>query len=78
MDIATGFKMQVLPFGQFHRKLFDERGHVVVGNHFAFPLLDSEYFFRNLNFHVVLDLDLAGQAPVFGLFTAIQMPFFGG
>ncbi|OQC02497.1 MAG: hypothetical protein BWX77_01165 [Bacteroidetes bacterium ADurb.Bin090] len=78
LNIATGFEFELFAFGQFHYKLLDKGSHVVIGNHLAFPFLDAQNFFGNLNFKVVLHFDLASQSPLFLLFSPAEKTGFCG
>ena len=66
LDVPSRFKVEGLALRQAHHKLLDEGRDVVVGHHFAFPLLDAKHFLRHLDLHVFLHLDLATEAPVVG------------
>ena len=62
MKVAT-FSLEI--FRQTDGELLDEGGHVLVGDDFALEFLDAEGAFGNGDLQVVLDLDLAAQAPAF-------------
>ena len=47
---------------KFHGELLDEGGHVLVGDDLALKFLDAEGRLRNLDLHVLLDLDLAAES----------------
>ena len=64
--------------GQLDFELFDEGGHVAVGDHGAFVLLDAEDGGRNGNLHVLLDFHLASQPPVVLDLFAGEESHFGG
>ena len=66
LNVSASFEVQGLTLWKAHHELLDEGSHVVVGHHFAFPLLDAEDFLRHLDVHVFLHLHLATEAPVVG------------
>ena len=55
----------MLAFRETDGEFLDEGGDVLVGDDFALELLDAEGALRNGDLEVVLDLDLAAQAPAF-------------
>src|SRR5690606_39102732 len=75
---AAAFKFQSLPFRQLHHKLLDKSSYVVVRDYFAFPLLDTEDLFRDLDLHILANLYLAGQPFMFRYFAAGQVIKLGG
>ena len=76
--ITTSPEIHVLAFRQLQGQFLDESGHVVIGDNFAFPLFHTEEFFRHLNLHVLLHVDLAAQTPAIANFTLGEVAFFGG
>ena len=76
LDVAAGLEVEGLALRQADDELLDEAGHVVVGDDLALPLLDAEDLFGDLDFHVLLDLHLATEAPVVGDFLAGEVGFF--
>ncbi|KAF5029912.1 hypothetical protein DSECCO2_643660 [anaerobic digester metagenome] len=64
LDISSGFEFEVLPFRKFNNKLFDEGCHILVADNFTLPFLYTQYLFRYLNFHILLNLYLATQTPL--------------
>ena len=51
-------------FRKLYHKFFNEGSYVLVAYNFAFPLLNTENLFRNLNLHIFLNLNLATQTPL--------------
>ena len=76
--IRTRNEVHVLTLGQCNDKLFDERSHVLVGDHFALPLFHAEYRLVDLNSHVALHLHLATQTPVVLDLLTAEVRYFGG
>ena len=64
LDVLAGLELDVLALGEFHREFLDEGSHVLVGDDLAFQLLHAQGRLGNLDLEVVLDLDLAAEAPV--------------
>ncbi len=77
LNVAARLKVEDFSFGEFYYELLDEGGNVVVTNHFALPFLDAKDLFIDMNLHVLFDLDLASEAPVFAGFLAGQVVHFG-
>ena len=65
LDVLAGLEVDVLAFRETDGEFLDEGGDVLVGDDFALELLDAEGALRNGDLEVVLDLDLAAQAPAF-------------
>src|SRR5690606_31952752 len=78
LDISSGFKIQTFSFRQLDHKLLNKGRHVVVGDHFAFPFFNSEYFFRNPDPHVLFYLYLAGKPDLVLLFGPAEMTYLRG
>ena len=78
LHITAGAKVHAFPLGQLEHQFLDEGRDVVVGLNGALPLLDSEHFLGNLNFHVLFDRGLAGQTPAVMGFPAGEVGFLGG
>ena len=74
LDIATGAERDAFTLWQLEHELLDEGGDVVVRADFARPALHAEDLVRNLDFHVLLDLHLAGEAASLAGFAAIDVP----
>ena len=62
---------------EFNHKFLDECSHIVVRNHFAFPLLHAESGSRYLDRHVFLDLHLTSETPVVGDLLAVEETYLG-
>ena len=71
--VATSAEVTSLTLGQFQDQLFDERGNIIVGLYGAFPLLNAEYLFRNLNLKILLNRCLTGQSLAFVRLTTCEM-----
>jgi hypothetical protein len=65
LDVAAGPEGNLFARGQLEDQLLDESRHVMVRTHLAGPLPDVEDLRRDVDAHVVLDLDLAGKAGPF-------------
>ena len=76
--VSAGAKVHVFAGRQLEYQLFNKGGDVVVGAHFACPLLNAEYFLGHLNFHVLLNRHLAGQAVTHGGFALADVALLGG
>ena len=61
LHVAAGAERNLLALGECQLQLLDERGDVAVGDDLALPLADVEDLGRDLDLHVALDLDLAGE-----------------
>jgi hypothetical protein len=62
LDVAAGAEGDDLALGELEDELLDEGGDAVVGLDVALPLAHAEDLGVDLDLHVLLDLDLAGQA----------------
>ena len=78
LHITTRAEIHVFAFRQFQRQLFNESGNVIIGNNLTLPLLHAEEFFRHLDLHVLLHVDLAAQAPAIANLPFGEVAFFGG
>lgn len=78
LHVAAGTEIDAFPFGQAQRELLDEGGDVGVGLDGAFPFLDAENLFGDLDLHVLLDRSLAGQAPALASLALGEVGFLGG
>ncbi len=65
LDVFTALEVDVFAFGEFYGEFLDEGGYVLVGDNLALEFLHAESAFGNGNLDVVLDLDLAAEAPAF-------------
>ena len=65
LDVATRTERDMLTLGETDLELLDERRDVLIGDDRALPLLDREDLGLDLDAHVLLDLDLAGQTTAF-------------
>ncbi len=63
----------MLTLGKLHDKLLDKCGHILVGDNFAFPFLDIEGCFIDMDFHVAFHFHLASETPVVFNLTASEM-----
>ena len=68
----------MLALGQCDDKFLDEGGDVVIGDDGAVPLLDAKDGLRYADLHIVLHLDLAGEAPVILDLLAGEVGHLGG
>ena len=68
----------MLASGKLYDELLDECSNVLVGDNLALPFLDAEHGFVHLELEVVLDLDLATEAPVVLLLLAGEVHSLGG
>ena len=78
LDVLAALELDVLAFGQPHGELLDEGRHVLVGDYLAFELLDRKRGLRDLYLQVVLDLDLAAEAPAVLDLLAVEESYLGG
>ena len=78
LDVSARFEIKAFSFRKANDELLNEGGHIVIGHHFALPLLDAEHLLGDLDFHVLLDLDLTSKTPVIGNLLAREMGLFGG
>ena len=78
LDVVACLEFEFFAFGKFDDEFFDEGGDVVVGEDFAFPFFDAEYFGWHFDFEVLAHFDLAGEADVFLYFFAGEVIEFGG
>ena len=78
LGVAAWDEVHLLAFGQLNLELFDERGHIAVGDDGAFVFLDAQYVGRDGNAHIFLDLDLAAQAPALLYLFAGEEACLGG
>ena len=70
LNISAATEIERLALGQFYDELFEESGDIAVRHHFALPFLDTENGCRNLDFQILLDLDLTTQTPMVLLLLA--------
>ena len=63
---------------ELHLELLDERSDVLVGDNLALPFLDAEHGLVHLELEIVLDLNLAAEAPVVFLLLAREVNSLGG
>src|SRR5690606_16605621 len=77
LDITAGTEIHVLALRQLQHQFLDEGGDVVIGNNLALPLLHAEELFRHLDLHILLDRDLAGQAPAVVDLALGEVAFLG-
>src|SRR5690554_4010851 len=78
LNVTPGTEVDTLPFRNFEYQLFDERGNVMVGNNFTFPLFDAEELGSHFDLHILLYRHLARQPPmIFGL-THREVTGLGG
>ena len=76
LDVAARTEIEVFTLGQFHDELLDKGRNVAVRDHLALPLLDAEHGFGNVDFQVLLHLDLTPQTPmILGHFTRNEARF---
>src|SRR3989338_2911986 len=75
LDISSSFVIHI--FRNLNNKLLDKGCHVVIRNDFCFPLLDTEYFFIDMDLHIFLHLHLAAQAFVCSNFLAGKVWYLG-
>ena len=68
----------MLALGELDGELLDERGDVVVGDHFALEFLDGQGRVGHLDLKFVFDLDLAAQAPAGLDLLAVEEAGLGG
>ncbi len=67
LNVTAAAELQVLALGQLHDELFEERRDVTIRDDRTLPLLDAQNGLGNLDFEVLLHLDLTAQTPmVFG------------
>ncbi|CAI8245033.1 MAG: Uncharacterised protein [Flavobacteriia bacterium] len=78
LNVSTGLEVHAFAFGELDHEFLDKRGDIVIGNHFALPLLDAEDLLRHLDLHIVLHLDLTAQTPVFSDLLACEKTCFSG
>ena len=78
LGIGARLEVHVLARRQLDLELFDEGGHVAVGDDGALVFLHVEDGLGQLDGDVLPDLGLAAQAPAFGyLFAGEETPFGG-
>ena len=75
--IRTGDEVHVLTGRQCNDKLLDKGCHVLVGDDFALPLLDTHYRLGNLDAHVTFQFHLTAQAPMVLTLLTVEMRQFG-
>ena len=74
LDITASAERDAFTLWQLEHEFLDKGGDVVVRADFARPALHAEDLVRNLDFHVLLDLHLAGEAASLAGFAAIDVP----
>ncbi len=65
LDVAAGPEVEVGTLGKLQHQFLDEGRDTAIGAYPAFPLADREDLRIQFELHVLLDVDLAGEAVAF-------------
>ena len=77
LNIPAGAERNRVTVRHAQLQLLDESGLVIVRDNFTLPLLNAKNLLRQLDFHVLLHRDLAGEAAALSRLTLSDMREFG-
>ena len=77
LNISAGAERNRVTVRHAQLQLLDKSGFVIIRDNFTLPLLNAKNLLRQLNFHVLLHRDLAGQTAALSRLTLGDMREFG-